>query len=82
MWQRASVQRTRGLNRNHNHLLKAALKGGAKKAIQSPGPLHDQYERLLAAGTKPNLAVLTVARKLAATLLSMWKREEAYDPKR
>jgi hypothetical protein len=28
------------------------------------------------------LAKLTVARKIAATVLAMWKREEVYDPKR
>ena len=31
-------------------------------------------------GTKPNLAKLTIARKIAAIALSMWKSKEKYDP--
>jgi hypothetical protein len=34
----------------------------------------------VAAGTEPNLAKLTIARKIAATSLSMCKRKEVYDP--
>ena len=45
-------------------------------------PLRRSYERLLVAGTKPNLARLTLARKLAATVLAMWKQQEVYDPAR
>jgi hypothetical protein len=37
---------------------------------------------MLQAGIKPNLAKLTLARKLAAIVLSMWKHKEAYDPQR
>ena len=43
-------------------------------------PLHQDYQRLTAAGTKPNLAKLTIARKIAAITLSMWKSKEKYDP--
>ena len=32
------------------------------------------------AGTKPNLAKLTLARKLAATVLALWRKEEPYRP--
>ena len=42
--------------------------------------LHQDYQRLLESGTKPNLAKLTLARKLAATALAMWKKEEVYSP--
>ena len=35
--------------------------------------------RLITAGTKPNLAKLTIARKLAAIPLSMWKSKKEYD---
>jgi transposase len=81
-WQRAKVQKTRGLNLNHNHPLKAIFKGAATTVIkQHPNdPLHKDYERLLAAGTKPNLAKVTLARKLAAIALAMWKHKEVYDP--
>ena len=45
-------------------------------------PLRQHYERMLKAGTKPNLAKLTLARQIAATSLAMWKHEEQYDPAR
>ena len=46
------------------------------------GPAYDDYLRLLDAGTKPNLAKLTLARKIAAAVLRMWKDEEVYRPNR
>jgi transposase len=83
-WVRAQVNKTRGLNRSFNHTLKYVFKGAATTVItKCPGhPLHQHYERMLSAGTKPNLAKLTLARKIAATALVMWKREEKYDPER
>jgi hypothetical protein len=51
------------------------------EAERSTSP-HKDYERLLTQGTKPNLAKLTLARKIAATVLSMWKHQDAYDPER
>lgn len=81
-WVRADVQKTRGLNHNHNHALKNVFKGAATTVIMQldTNPLHADYARLTAAGTKPNLAKLTLARKIAAIALSMWKRNERYDP--
>jgi transposase len=81
-WMRAELQKTRGLNLDHNHTLKHIFKGAATTVITSMGkePLHQDYKRLLAAGTKPNLAKLTLARKIAAIALSMWKTKEKYDP--
>jgi transposase len=83
-WERSQVLQTRGLTRKRHPLLKAAFKGAATTVItQLPDhPLHKDYERTLAAGTKPNLAKLTLARKIAATVLSMWKHQEVYDPQR
>ena len=43
-------------------------------------PLHQDYQRLIAAGTKPNRAKLTIARMIAAIALSMWKSKEDDDP--
>ena len=43
-------------------------------------PLRRDYERLLENGTKPNLARLTLARKIAAIVLAMWKNKEVYNP--
>ena len=81
-WARATVQQTRGLNRNHNHTLKTIFKGAATTVISQldAEPLHQDYQRLINAGTKPNLAKVTIARKLAAIALSMWKSKEKYDP--
>jgi hypothetical protein len=60
------------------------FKGAATTVITKlPGsPLEQRYAKLLEAGTKSNLAKLTLARTLAATFLSMWKHEETYDPAR
>lgn len=81
-WLRAKVQQTRGLNLNHNHVLKSIFKGAATTVITQleTEPLHHDYQRMLAAGTKPNLAKLTLARKIAAIALSMWKNNKEYDP--
>jgi Transposase and inactivated derivatives len=81
-WVRAKVQQTRGLNLNHNHTLKSIFKGAATTVITQleTEPLRQDYQRLITAGTKPNLAKLTIARKLAAIALSMWKSKEKYDP--
>jgi transposase len=81
-WQRSHLEKTRGLNIAHNHQLKAIFKGAATTVIKQwpDDPLYRDYERLLAGGTKPNLAKLTLARKIAAIVLAMWKNEEVYDP--
>ena len=80
-WDKVRVNRTRGLNRNHNRMLKAVFKGAATTVIcRRQSPMSEDNRRLLEGGTKPNLAKLTVARKIAATALAMWKNEEVYDP--
>jgi transposase len=83
-WQHARVEKTRGLNLVHNHQLKAIFKGAATTVVKQwhDDPLYRDYERLLAGGTKPNLAKLTLARKIAAIVLAMWKQEEVYDPEK
>jgi transposase len=81
-WVRAQVQQTRGLNRNHNSALKGIFKGAATTIITRPtsDPLYEHYVRLTSAGTKPNLAKLTIARRVAAIALRLWKDEKEYDP--
>jgi transposase len=83
-WARAQMQKTRGLNRTHNTMLKALFKGAATTIVQQhrSSALFADYEQMLAGGTKPNLAKVTLARKIAATALAMWKTKEAYDPKK
>ena len=82
-WVRAQVQQTRGLTRKRQPVLKSIFKGAATTVIVQlhEDPLHAHYEQMLASGIKPNLAKLTVARKIAAIVLSMWKHGEVYDPK-
>jgi len=83
-WIKAPVVQTRGLNRNCNRTAKQIFKGAACTVISRMRnePLRADYERLLANGTKPNLATLTIARKIAAIVLTMWKNQEVYDPKK
>ncbi len=71
---------TRGLNRNHNPVLKGVLKGAADAATHRPGPLQDFYHELLARGLDPELARVTLTRKLAAITLRLWKTGESFDP--
>src|SRR5438876_11926978 len=68
---------TRGLNRNHNHLLKRVFKNAATSACHS-GPFKAGYDARVAQGMAPSLARLTIARQLAATTLSIWKRGEQF----
>ena len=69
----------RGLNTNHNHDLKDIFKGAAMRASTAAGPLRDFYEALLAKGRKPTMARLTLARKIAAITLMVWKKEVRFD---
>ena len=82
--ERAQNLSTRGLTRKRQPLLKAVFKGAAMSVItQLPDdPLHAHYLRMIEKGIKPALARLTLARRMAATVLSMWKHQEVYDPKR
>ena len=73
---------TRGLNQNHNRTMKAVFKGAAASAIQQHAEVKEYYERLCAKGMRPEMAQLTVARKLAAIVLILWKKGERYDPER
>ena len=80
-WIKARAVQTRGLNRNHNPTLKGIFKGAAITVIhqtQADHPLKEAYARLLDGGTRPPLARLTIARKIAAAVLAMWKTEEVY----
>ena len=69
----------RGLNQNHNHDLKYIFKSMATIASARPGPLQDFYAVLLSKGMKPTMARLTLARKIAAITLIIWKKGERFD---
>jgi transposase len=69
----------RGLNVNHNHDLKNIFKGTATLASATAGPFQDFYVALLAKGMKPSMARLTLARKIAAITLILWKKGVRFD---
>jgi transposase len=72
----------RGLNRNHNHELKNLFKGAATTSTGRQGPFRTFYEGLLGKGMVPAMARLTLARKIAAITLCVWKKGEAFDGER
>jgi len=72
---------TRGLNKNFNRMLKAVYKGAAITAIKKE-PFKKYYQRLIDNKMRPEMAQLTVARKIAAISLAIWKKGERFDPKR
>jgi transposase len=75
---RKKPQQIRGLNQNHNHEMNDIFKG-ATRASCGVGPLREFYVALLAKGMKPEMARLTLARKIAAIALTLWKKEEGFD---
>jgi len=85
-WVRGKLQRNRehitvrGLNDNHNHDLKNLFKAAAISASTRPGPLQDFYLARVAKGMRPTMARLTLARKMAAITLTLWKKGASFDP--
>jgi transposase len=69
----------RGLNVNHNHDLKNIFKGAATRAAAVPGPFQEFHAALVARGMKPPMARLTLARKIAAITLLVWKKGVRFD---
>jgi transposase len=81
-WRRQRTPMTRGLKYGHP-MLKMVFKGAATTIVTrypAEHPLRRHYTRLLQKGMKENLARLTLARKLAAISLAVWKSKEEYDP--
>jgi transposase len=71
----------RGLDPNHNHHLKDLFKGAAIQAATREGPFREFYEALVAKGMRPEMARLTLARKIAAITLTVWRKGVAFDAK-
>jgi transposase len=69
----------RGLNRNCNHDLKNLFKGAAVVASSKPGPFEQFYAALVAKGMRPEMARLTLARKIATIVLIIWKKGVCFD---
>ena len=85
-WVRGKLQRNReritvrGLNDNHNRDLKNLFKSAAISASTRPGPWHDFYVTRVEKGMRPTMARLTLARKIAAVSLTIWKKGVSFDP--
>jgi transposase len=69
---------TRGLNQSFSQRLKLAFKGAALEALKREA-FKKIYERLTSSGVRAEMARLTIARKLAAVALAIWKSGEVYD---
>jgi transposase len=69
----------RGLNENCNHDLKNLFKGAAVVASIKRGPFAEFYAALVAKGMRPEMARLTLARKIATIVLFVWKKGVSFD---
>jgi transposase len=72
---------TRGLNRNCNHRMKDIFIGAATGGSQRD-PYRSYLQRLEQGGMRAEMARLTLARKIAAIALSIWKKGEMFDSKK
>lgn len=71
----------RGLDPAHNHHLRYAFKSAAIQASATKGPFRDFYEALVAKGTRPEMARLTLAREIATIGWTVWKKGVTFDAK-
>jgi hypothetical protein len=55
------------------------FKSAALSSALQPAPFQDFYLDLLAKGMKPEMARLTLARKIAAITLTLWKKGACFD---
>jgi transposase len=78
---RASNTQTRGLNREYSRRLKRIFKSAALEGLKDES-VKKVYTGLTSKGIRPEMALLTVARKLAAVCLAMWKSGEEFDEKK
>ena len=77
--ERRDPPRSAGSTCNHNHDLKNIFKGAAIRASVTAGPLQEFYAAMVARGMKPSMARLTLARKIAAITLLVWKKGVRFD---
>jgi transposase len=71
----------RGLEPAHNHQLKAVFKSAAIQASTTNGPFRKYYEALVAKGMRPEMARLTLARKIATISWMVWRKGVAFEAK-
>jgi len=72
---------TRGLNRNCNRRLKEVFISAATRGSQTE-PYRRYVEGLHKTGMRAEMARPTLARKIAAIALRIWKKGETFDPKK
>lgn len=79
-WERQKHVQTRGLTQG-NPTLKNAFKSAARVVIQRypEHPWTLAFQKSLAEGKRSKLMELTLARKIAATVLHIWQVKEVYD---
>jgi len=65
-----------------NRLLKGLLIGAAKSIISGESPYAEHYRAFASASLHPNTARRHLARQLATTLWTLWKKGTRYDPSR
>jgi len=67
----------RGLNHNYNRALKGVFKSAA--ITVAAGAWKSRFEAMVADGMPETLARVTLARRIAAITLAVWKKGERYD---
>lgn len=72
---------TRGLNRNCNRRMKEVFIGAATAGKRTE-PYRSYLQALSGRGIRTPMARLTLSRKIAAVALTIWKKGEAFDPKK
>lgn len=75
---RKGAESTRGLTRDYNRIGKWIFKSAAKAAVRKE-PFGPIYLAMIARGIRPEMAILTVTRKIAAIVLAIWKKGESFD---
>lgn len=78
MQRRQKVVGTRGLNQNFSHRLKYVFKSAAIDGMRRE-PFRQYYAQLMDKGMRPEMARLTLARKIAAVTLAIWKSGKGFD---
>ena len=78
---RRKVIGTRGLNPMHVPELKQIFKDAALTAMRRE-PCQSWYQKRIDNGMRPEMARLSLARRLASVTLTIWQRKEKFDPEK
>jgi transposase len=72
---------TRGLNRNFNHRMKEVFVGAATGGSRME-PYRSYVQALQNGGTSVEMSRISLARKISAIALTIWKKGEKFDPRK